>query len=401
MTLPPRLDVATFRGVRFTCTSHKTTAGRRLADHEFPQRDLGYHEDLGRKDRDYTLEAYLTGDDVDAQRSRLLVALEQPGPGELFHPWLGRLWVAVRPGTISETRTARRLITLSLTFVEAGRPQYPTVAADTKAAVATAAATLNQRAAEGLRSRYDQTGTPSYVKQDAADRMEHMAVASEMARLQLGSTTEDTSYVAMRAIDDFVLAVPALVPDSDAIAAAMGGVMDALATLPADPAERYAAFEGAFSGAILEQIGNTATPNRRRLAANGTALTDTIRQIAAARATSIAAAIRHDTYDQAVAMRGRVADWLDREAIAASRARDDRTYRAIGALKSAYVAHVTATSGTLSELRAITLKRARPSLAVAYAEHADARRADEIVRRNAIIHPGFCPAGVPLQVLGR
>ena len=70
----PKLARASFRGVSFVCTAHDLKAGRRIADHVFPQRDLGYHEDMGRQDREVSLTAYLNGDD----------AADQPELGRAF-----------------------------------------------------------------------------------------------------------------------------------------------------------------------------------------------------------------------------------------------------------------------------------------------------------------------------
>jgi prophage DNA circulation protein len=149
----PKLETASFRGVLFTCTSHEVKAGRRHADHIYPQRDLGYHEDLGRADREFTLSAYLVGDNAFSQRDRLLEAFEARGPGELFHPWLGRLTVVAKPSTFRESRSTRRLVELSLTFVEAGRASVVTAWRDTRASLRTAAKAVAPAAEVSLGSR--------------------------------------------------------------------------------------------------------------------------------------------------------------------------------------------------------------------------------------------------------
>ncbi len=54
---------ATFRGVPFEVDAHDTVAaGRRAHVHEYPGRDDPWTEDLGRRTSEYTLDAYLVGD---------------------------------------------------------------------------------------------------------------------------------------------------------------------------------------------------------------------------------------------------------------------------------------------------------------------------------------------------
>jgi len=40
-----------------------------------------------------------------------------------------------------------------------------------------------------------------------------------------------------------------------------------------------------------------------------------------------------------------------------------------------------------------------PAIVLAYRLYGDAERADEIVARNRVRHPGFVPGGQPLEVL--
>jgi prophage DNA circulation protein len=70
---------ASFRGVPFKVFTTDTTFGRRLVEHTFVKRDTPYQEDLGRKVREFTIEAFVVGSDYESQRDALITAAETEG----------------------------------------------------------------------------------------------------------------------------------------------------------------------------------------------------------------------------------------------------------------------------------------------------------------------------------
>ncbi len=131
---------ASFRGVPFFVDKDQAKGGRRVANHQYARRDRPYAEDLGRKQRGYTLDAYTIGAGALAARDKLIQALEAKGPGTLVHPTLGSLRVQVEDWTVAEDLVAaRNICRFTLVFVEAGDIAAPTVTADTSAQAGTAA----------------------------------------------------------------------------------------------------------------------------------------------------------------------------------------------------------------------------------------------------------------------
>ena len=124
------LRQGSFRGVAFGVVLSDTEFGRRNAQHEYPLRDTPYAEDLGRKQRQYTVEAYVVGDDYIAKRDQLIDACEQPGPGQLIHPYYGTKQVSVVSCRVSENAGDGRMARLSITFAEAGERIFPAASAD-------------------------------------------------------------------------------------------------------------------------------------------------------------------------------------------------------------------------------------------------------------------------------
>ena len=82
---------ASFRGVVFDCQATQDGAKRDIAQHEYPYQDGADLEDLGRKARQFTLQAVFFGDDYDTRLQAFMAVLDQPGAGELVHPVYGSI----------------------------------------------------------------------------------------------------------------------------------------------------------------------------------------------------------------------------------------------------------------------------------------------------------------------
>ena len=130
------LRSASFRGVPFQVEGGTLTFGRRLAVHEYPQREKPYVEDLGKKAREYRLDAFVIGPDYMDKRDALIAALETPGAGQLVHPYFGSVVVTVTGDiTVTEMTDRGGMAQISTTFIEAGELNAPDVLTDTVAAV--------------------------------------------------------------------------------------------------------------------------------------------------------------------------------------------------------------------------------------------------------------------------
>ena len=91
LTLPNgrKMVAGSFRGVPFRTVDAEMRVGRRNVVNEYPQRDLPYVDDLGRRARRFVVEAYVIGDGYRAERDALIAAFEAKGSGELIHPRYG------------------------------------------------------------------------------------------------------------------------------------------------------------------------------------------------------------------------------------------------------------------------------------------------------------------------
>jgi prophage DNA circulation protein len=137
-----QLQPGSWRGVGFVLDAGQTKAGRRVAIHEYPYRDTAWSEDLGKLPRRFTVEAYLTGDDVYQQRDAMLAACEQPGAGTLVHPTLGSLQCVLLDFTVTDRRERGRYVEVALSFIIAGDVLYPGATTNTTDAIGSASVAL-------------------------------------------------------------------------------------------------------------------------------------------------------------------------------------------------------------------------------------------------------------------
>lgn len=127
----------------------------------------------------------------------------------------------------------------------------------------------------------------------------------------------------------------------------------------------------------------------------GRVIRDTVAQVVVIEAAASTAHAEYATADDALADRDAVVEGLDTIEPAA----DDAVFPGLAELRRAVVTDLTTRGAELPRVRSVTLPGTVPALVAAYRIHADAGRADEIVSRNRIRHPGRVPGGTPLEVL--
>ncbi|MGE0022113.1 MAG: DNA circularization N-terminal domain-containing protein [Hyphomicrobium sp.] len=136
---------AKFRGIAFHVRDREVESGRRIALHEYPKRDAPFPEDMGKATREWSVDAYVIGDDYMARRDSLLKACEREGPGSYVDHWGVSQRVACRRIRLMETSHEGRMCRFSIDFVEAGgglSAAAPIGIAATAVQLATSAASL-------------------------------------------------------------------------------------------------------------------------------------------------------------------------------------------------------------------------------------------------------------------
>jgi prophage DNA circulation protein len=108
-----------FGNATFYVESYEFDTGRRVARLEFPNRDLPYTEDLGKKTHEFSLHGFVIGDDCRAKRDAVLFECERKGPLKLIDPYLGTQLVHCISCRVSESTSELRSAHFSLIFLKA------------------------------------------------------------------------------------------------------------------------------------------------------------------------------------------------------------------------------------------------------------------------------------------
>lgn len=111
---------ASFRGIPFDCVAASVPTKRALAVHEYPFKDGGEVDDMGRRARTFPVQAIFFGDTYLQEMEAFIEALDQGGEGELVHPIYGAHTVMVQEYETKHEADRPDSCALSITFVESG-----------------------------------------------------------------------------------------------------------------------------------------------------------------------------------------------------------------------------------------------------------------------------------------
>lgn len=394
-----------FRGVPFNLKRSTRTGGRRTVLNEYPLRDMPDTQDMGRSARQFSLDMVLIGQDYMAQRDRLIAALEAYGPGTLVHPFYGELTVALM-GTYSceESTEQGGRATISQTFVEdSGKPR-PDSKLVPGASVNAAADAVQADAVAEFEDSFSVAGFAGFVAEGAIDVLGDATRSITNAGGLLAGAGNVGSLVKRLTSN-----VQGLILAPGNLAASLLDMVRGISNT-SDP---FAAFR---AQAALFNLGSSAkaakgsgyvTPSRAQAAANQAAIYTLVERAAVTEAARLAtgrpldvdgqpfAGLTYDSRDAAASVRDQVLAELDRQQVVASRA----SYRPLAKLASEVVRDMNSRSASLAPLASMTPLVTQPALLIAHRLYGDARRADELVARNKIKHPGFVTGGVALEVL--
>ena len=402
----PQLRRASFRGVPFEVTSSNLSIGRRTQTFEYPQRDDPFTEDMGRSKRTIRITAFVVGYDYIARMKRLIAACEKPGSGRLIHPWLGSM--EVTPTDLSApVFESNRVASVSLTFVESGKLQYPNALLDVGAKCLSAAQLLVNAEFDEFVRTFDLSGAQDFVKE---------AVGLDLQGILNSETVQSVC-------DAFDLADELATLSHDVITLAEGGA-DALfnrvldtyglqgfaSTVHAwtDVSHRFRSLtqSSELNSAKPQAVASRTTSERIEKAnAAGQAM---IRGLSVANMVVAASEIgtsndRLDAstpvqtapYDDLIAVRNEILEAIDEESLKVS---SDLIYEALCESRSAVYEAITQRAENQARLVSFKPSSVQPALVLAYDYYGDASREAEIVGRNKIRHSGFVPA-VELKLL--
>jgi len=177
-TFRENLRPGSWRGVAFEVSVDDAEFGRNVVVHEFPQRDKPTVEDLGRRTRRFTFEAWIcanveNGFNPWAQRDALIEAIEAGGVGTLVHPYWGSMRGHVPVARVKQSSSQNNgFIVLGLEFVEAGEVNFKAQVFDDTAGRVKDSAELVYGAVEvDFAQNFSIDNVAGFVLDDAVDMM--------------------------------------------------------------------------------------------------------------------------------------------------------------------------------------------------------------------------------------
>lgn len=365
---------ASFRAVDFWVIDAGLTAGRRLARHEYPQRDKPYMEDMGRRAREYKVTGFIIGPDYMRGRDAILKAVEEAGAGQLVHPYHGTKIVTVAECELTESSEHGGQAKFTFTFVEAGEQKQPAASVDTGVVLKNSQDAAFSSVGADFLTKYSLDGLPSWGVADIQNTIAGFlsldsfgSLGSPLASLQsdLGSLMRLPVSLVGRILDLFrSLPSTTAVLDRRPVVNSLPFQTSTRAAVQVQQANVTALFERA---ALIQQAG---------LLSN--AELETSADVQSSRAEIIQ---RFDDHDYAT-------DVPRPSTEVASNLKLVRT---------AAIQNLSLQNATLPRTYSMQLIEPRPALALAYEVYGQLRDKD-VIARNAVRHPGFVQAGTPLQL---
>lgn len=403
------LRPGSFRGIKFHTSQTSLTVGRRTQVFEYPQRDLPFVEDLGRKARTISFTAFVSGRDYIALMNLLIEALEKEGPGELVHPWLGTMRVVAQAANKITYSSKLRVASVELTFVEAGESKYPSGEMDTAHVSQVIANLMKKNAISSFALSFNLAGVQDFVS---------AAVSGDLSKiLQLdGLQTvakmfEFSDSIANMAADviSLVSLDPKVLANTLANSLGLGGYVTTVNNWRkvARQLSRLSNDKSLTEASGVKFVSATTT---ELIVKNKAAIQALVRQVTISNAIGASTLVgtsldRGDklessevmAYDEMISVRDEVLAAIDAEM---ERVTDDAMYETLEQARSAVWADVTERAENNARLVNFTPPEVMPALVLAYDYYGDATREAEIVERNNVRHAGFVPA-VPLKILSQ
>lgn len=405
------LRPASYRGAKFWVDKDDYATGRRLVVHEFPHRDAPYVEDLGRKANTVTITAYVVSDQADREAASLRRACDAGGAAKLQLPLEG-LKAHCQDFTRTHQKDRLGFIAFSITFVRDGTGPAPASTAYLSRLVSSSVASVAKAARAYFAARYAGLRVGGFVRDAAVARIQMQAARLDVARATMRAKASAAPAAARKVADLYAdagaLAVGGQSGDKytptqfsrlaesstsglpERVDSAMSAIMDA-----ADTPEEAAATFAQIIDLIPASESVATTPSVALKIANERAI-DTLFRVTALSYWAAALAEREyaDPRDARQA-RADVGEYFaaEIERIAPGPAAEDMA----AALREISGHAVRFLSGAVADLAPVVFAETNermPALWWAGVLYADGERAEELFRRNGVIHPLFMPRRV-------
>lgn len=395
MAWPDDLRPASFRGIPFFIDDHDFSTGRHVVTHEYPERDLPYSEDLGRKAETFLVNGHVLGSDYFLIRDSLRAAAAIPGPGELIHPYLGTLQVNCTSFNIKEDTKEGRIAKISFSFVETGSNQFPSETIDRQAIIDANAEQLIANAKTSFLDKFSVLRQPGFVVQDARDRVADAAAKLEEATGPIRETQNELAELSF-SLRNLVAESNDLVTNPASLADVLESAFDDLVAIAIDAGGALVALKATypFLADLIDIPVSTTTREQQKL--NRDSFKDYFETIAITKAAQQLPQQLFRSIDEAIVER----DLLIEEILNKQLETDnDDLYQSFQDLAVNLAEAVPDENDTLPSVVNYDLAATINSVVLTYDLYESLDNEQDIIDRNNISHPGFIVGNQTLEVL--
>ena len=399
---------ASFRGVEFHIDEHDVTGGRRVQNHEYPNRDENYAEDLGRVTPTFSFTAFLIGAKYKEQLDALIDACNKPGTGKLVHPGYGTKNVICTNITPKISSKQGGMATVELTFINAGSKAVPVTSIDLGGLLSSAANALISSASLSFAENWTLSngvagllGLINGIADAASSAIDYLSAGIgyvEGMTSDIMETTNKLVDVASKVVQ-LKTKAKALLSLPTAIASNLCIVYNAISSLAGKSAQSFKTVQNLAKQSNKSEKASTANADAIAEKRCMQQIEQLTKQIIVAEEANALLQIEFENSEEANSV---LESFLaDAEEIELYEDIEPTTevMTAIRDLREIVIRYMNELVLKLPQTRTITLAEETPSLVLAHDLYEDLDRADEIEKKNKIAFPAFCPANKQLKVL--
>ncbi len=399
-----------FKGKSFKIAGERSEGGRRGPHHQYPDRDRPFFEDLGAEARRRDFSIYFVGPLADLQARQFDDMLWKGEPGPLVLPGFRRETALALKWDYRKTSGRAHWVEFSITFIDPGSNSYPAASTSWPHTLLSAVEAARTAFAEALGEALSFDIPGQEIVGDLFEGAEGLTGLLDVAASLVAGEFPSTALGEVLALTDAYEA--SLLPGLDLAVFAVDTVglltewAEALAGPSPDQAARartvqalWSAYDGSVDdAAILAEAAET--PLEVAVANNRGAFGAGVRRAVLAEIGAQASAMTFASYDDAAALRERLAEAFDAEIDiagdpSAAGGRNDGARVALQDLRAAALQAISAAGANKARLVPYAVPLPRPARVLAQLFYGGATdleaRAAELAARTGATHPAFLP----------
>lgn len=403
MSYRDELQPASFRGISFGVRDVDTTIGRRNVLHEYPMRDVPYSEDLGRKAREFSVNAFVMNPNDYSASRQLKAALEDYStPGTFVHPTLGSFTVVPKQCSHRFSNQEGGIEYFNVVFVETVSNNFPQVTVDTQARARNYVQNYLTTSASYFSTNFNVSGYSDFIADSAQENLRSF-VSKFRGLINFGSarTANPTRYSQLISrLNTFEDDIPTLVFSPESLSEQINELNSDLNLSFRDDLE--------LANLIQKRLWDYGDDFVVILATTNLRAVQNLNQeqlIILVKNSVLAELIRNISYmtfkssEDAINTRNSVDDLGQEQLLTLADNFDDDIYTSLVDALAAMIKDVGQRAAQAASTQYFTVIDSMPALCIAYEYYEDAEQDQDVIDRNNIINPCFVPPNTEVAIV--